>query len=160
MARSAIGHYNTLNKNRSPEELSVYEEFGRRLASRMQQLGWGQSELARRATDHLPKPAEGQVQGLKIGRDLISNYIRGKYLPRPPTLDAIAKALHCLPEDLLPADAVPSVVSDAPRADIREVEGGRMSVRINRVVSKKTAIDIMSLLMAEDPLPPYKKKGR
>ncbi len=112
MARRAIGHYNTLNENRSRAEQTVYAEFGRRLQARMIQLGWNQSELSRRATAYLPRPTKGQVQGYNLGRDRISSYVRGKYLPRPEALEAIAKALQCKPVDLLPPSGVPSVVEE------------------------------------------------
>ena len=149
MVRKAIGHYNTLHANRDSGEIAVYEEFGRRLQARMNQLGWNQSELSRRATDFLPKPAKGQVQGHSVGRDRISSYIRGKYLPRPDALDAIAKALKCEPEDLLPARGVPSIAQEHPEIEMREV-GGRIAMRINRTVSQKTATEIMNLLLSED----------
>jgi transcriptional regulator with XRE-family HTH domain len=113
VARRAIGHYNTLNENRSDAEQTVYAEFGRRLQARMIQLGWNQSELSRRATAHLPRPTKGQAQGYTLGRDRISSYIRGKYLPRPEGLEAIAKALQCKPGDLLPS-GVPSVDEEGP----------------------------------------------
>jgi len=112
VARRAIGHYNTLNENRSDADQAVYAEFGRRLQARMIQLGWNQSELSRRATECLPRTAKGQVQGHTLGRDRISSYIRGKYLPRPEGLEAIAKALQCKPVDLLPPGGVPSVVEE------------------------------------------------
>jgi transcriptional regulator with XRE-family HTH domain len=114
VARRAIGHYNTLNENRSHGERAVYAEFGRRLQARMIQLGWNQSELSRRATAYLPRATKGQVQGYALGRDRISSYVRGKYLPRPEALEAIAKALQCKASDLLPPEGVPSVVEEAP----------------------------------------------
>ena len=153
MARRAIGHYNNLSHNRSPGELTVYEEFGRRLQARMIALGWNQSELSRRATDYLPKATKGQVQGHSLGRDRISSYIRGKYLPRPEALEAIAKALKCSPEDLLPAEGVPSVIAEGPLMEIKSLDGsGRVAIRLNRVVSQKTALQIMTLLAAEDEI--------
>lgn len=152
MARRAIGHYNTLNTNRSQGELGVYAEFGRRLQARMIELGWNQSELSRRATEHLPKAAKGQVQGHSLGRDRISSYIRGKYLPRPDALEAIAKALKCRPEDLLPAGRVPSVVEEGPLMEMKSLDGNRVAIRLNRVVSQQTALAIMTLLAKEDGL--------
>jgi transcriptional regulator with XRE-family HTH domain len=77
-------------------------------------FGWSQAELSRRATAYLPRVAEGQTQGHSLGRDRISSYIRGKYLPRPEALEAIAKALQCKPSDLLPPGGVPSVVEEGP----------------------------------------------
>jgi transcriptional regulator with XRE-family HTH domain len=150
MARRAISHYNTLGENRSSGEKAVYAEFGRRLQARMIALGWNQSELSRRATEHLPKAAKGQVQGHSLGRDRISSYIRGKYLPRPDALEAIAKALGCKPSDLLPAAGVPSVAEEGPLLEMRSVDGQRVALRINRVVSLTTATKIIALLEQED----------
>src|SRR5712671_2345554 len=75
-------------------------------------FGWNQSELSRRATAYLPRVAEGQTQGHSLGRDRISGYIRGKYLPRPGALKALAEALQCKSSDLLPPGGVPSVVDE------------------------------------------------
>ncbi len=152
MVRNAISHYNTLNKNRSRDDLAVYEEFGRRLQAKMMALGWNQSELARRVTERLPKAAKGQVQGHDMGRSRISNYIRGKYLPRPDALAAIAAALQCQPEDLLPAAGVPSVIAEGPLMEIKSLDGQRVAIRLNRVISQKTTVAIMNLLAAEDAL--------
>lgn len=149
MARRAIGHYNNLSANRSQDDLAIYAEFGRRLEARMVQLGWNQSELSRRATAILPKPAKGQVQGRSLGRDRISSYIRGKYLPRPDALAALAAALKCRPEDLMPT-GVPSIVEPAPAMEMKSVDGHRVAIRINRVVSEKVATEIMTLLLSEN----------
>jgi transcriptional regulator with XRE-family HTH domain len=113
-------------------------------------LGWNQSELSRRATEHLPKPAKGQAQGHSLGRDRISSYIRGKYLPRPEALEAIAKALGCKPSDLLPPETVPSVAEEGPLLEMRSIDGQRVALRINRVVSMATATKIFALLEQED----------
>lgn len=152
MARRAISHYNTLTKNRSRGELAVYQEFGRRLQARMIQLGWNQSDLARYASDHLPKTRSGKIQGHAIGRDRISSYIRGLYLPRPEALVVLARALECLPEDLLPPSAsVPSVVAEeGPLMEFKGVGDHRVAIRLNRVVSEKTALAIHTLLAEED----------
>lgn len=152
MARRPIAHYNTLSENRSQGEQAVYQEFGRRLQARMIQLGWNQTELSRRATDHLPKVAKGQVQGHTLGRDRISSYIRGKYLPRPEALAAIAKALRCKSADLLPPEGVPSVVEEGPMFEMRSVDGKRVHIRLNRVVTQKSATEIMAILDKEDRL--------
>lgn len=154
MVRRAIGYYNTLSKNRSAGDKAVYVEFGRRLQSRMIALGWSQTDLARFASAHLPQPAKGQVQGHSIGRDQISSYIRGKYLPRPHVLEAIAKALGCEASDLLPAASVPSVGDESPAFSLTDVDGTgkRVALRINRVVTRKTAAAIIHLLEEEDKL--------
>jgi transcriptional regulator with XRE-family HTH domain len=150
--RRSIGHYNNLNKNRSLEDQSIYSEFGRRLEARMNQLGWSQSELSRRATACLPKAAVGQVQGHSLGRDRISSYVRGKYLPRPPALEALAKALKCESEDLLSPENIPSVVPAGPRFEMKSIDSKNVRIRIDRIVSQKTATAIMVLLNKEDGL--------
>lgn len=82
--------------------------FAYRLQQKMAEKGWNQSELARQASRWLPRPTKGQKQGIVVGRDLISNYIRGETLPRPPILVALAKALDCTETDLLAPRSVPS----------------------------------------------------
>lgn len=152
MIRRAIGFNNTLNENRSQGDNAVYAEFGRRLQARMVQLGWNQSELSRRATAYLPKPAKGQVQGHALGRDRISSYIRGKYMPRPEALQALARALQCKAADLVPPGGVPSVIEEGPMMEMKSLDGKRVHIRLNRVVTQKTATAIMGLLSQEDKL--------
>jgi transcriptional regulator with XRE-family HTH domain len=94
--RSSISHYNTLN---APVELdgtaqSIKNEFARRLESKRIEKDWNQSDLARFASEYLPKPAKGRAR--KIGRDQISHYTRGVSLPRPETLRALATQIVSL----------------------------------------------------------------
>ena len=60
-------------------------EFGKRLGNLIRKKGWSQSELARRA---------------KIGRDSISQYVRGRSVPSPIFLEKICKALNTKPDEL------------------------------------------------------------
>jgi hypothetical protein len=113
-------------------------------------LNLNQTDVARFATDYLPKARRGKAQGHTIGRDRISSYIRGKYLPRPEALEAIAKALLCTPADLLHPGGVPSVVEEGPLMEIKSLDGQRVHIRLNRVVSATTAANIMQLLNQED----------
>lgn len=125
----------------------IKAEFARRLQAAMIQKGWNQSELARRANEHLPKSARDQSRGKAIGRDSVSHYMRGRMMPLPAYLEALAKALSVEPVDLLPA-RTPSV-SPVP-FEMRGMEGGRVFVRINRTVTAETAEKIMRLMMEED----------
>lgn len=113
--------------------------------------GWNQSELARRASDLLPKPAPGQKRGLSIGRDLVSHYIRGTMLPGPANLDAMARALGVRPLDLLPAGVPtgPKLVDDSP-FQMQAQPDGRLYLRVSRTVSMATGMKIMNLLAEED----------
>jgi transcriptional regulator with XRE-family HTH domain len=150
MARRSIGYYShldTSSDNRTSADEAVYAEFARRLQGRMVAKGWNQSELARRATDCLPKPTDGQVQGHALGRDRISSYLRGKYLPRPDGLAALCKALKCDPSDLLPAGAVELPSLKTSTMEMKWVGGNRFA--INCVTSHETAVAIMKLLAQE-----------
>ena len=149
--RAAIGHFNTLSGEPVDSDgtaQSIKNEFARRLEARRIELGWNQSELARRASEHLPKPAKGQKQGHSIGRDQISHYSRGISLPRPEVLRALAKALDCEPRDLVPA-GVPSTVTPVAFR-MTQLDSGRVQLTVNRVVSFETATKIVALLAEED----------
>jgi transcriptional regulator with XRE-family HTH domain len=149
--RPAIGHFNTLFGEPVDSDgtaQSIKNEFARRLEARRIELGWNQSELARQASEYLPKPAKGQKQGHSVGRDQISHYSRGISLPRPEVLRALAKALGCEPRDLVPA-GVPSTVTPAAFRMV-SIDGDRVQLTVNRVVSFETATKIVALLAEED----------
>lgn len=149
--RAAISHYNTLNDAVPTDDgapQAIKNEFARRLEARRIELGWNQSELARRASDHLPRPVKGQKQGHRVGRDQISHYSRGVSLPRPEILRALAMALKCDPKDLMP-NAVPSTTAPAAFRMVA-IEGDRVQLSVNRVVSMQTAMKIVGMLNEED----------
>lgn len=126
--------------------------FAQNLYSRMVALGWNQSEMARQAEKYLPKPAKGQKQHHKIGRDLVSHYIRGVTLPRPAILTALAKALNCKEADLLPSRSVPSVSEPHSRSSFTLQDRGNdtMYLEVRRVMPTKKAMQIVALLNQAD----------
>ena len=63
------------------------QEFGRRLYQQLLSQQINQSELARRSG---------------LGRDSISQYVRGRSVPTPQNLEKIAEALQIEPDDLFP----------------------------------------------------------
>lgn len=145
--RSPISTYN-FNRNKAAR--NIYEEFARRLERRMLELGIpGQSALARRCNALLPKPEPGQKQRLTFGRDLINRYYRGMTLPRTDALHILAKALECEESDLIPA-AVPSAATGRPGWEKREFDDGRVSIAINRIVSRSVANKLISVLREYD----------
>ena len=73
-------------------------EFATRLGRLLTEKGWNQSDLARAASQHLPK-------GEEFRRDNIHVYLNETALPRPKQLNAIAAALNVAAEDLLPGVA-------------------------------------------------------
>jgi transcriptional regulator with XRE-family HTH domain len=151
MTRRAVAHYNIQQEAIPPQEINdenIKAEFARRLQAAMIEKGWNQSELARRANEHLPKPARGQARGKQIGRDSVSHYMRGRMIPLPAYLNAIAKALGVEPAALLPA-RTPQAASTAPY-EMKGLPDGRVYLRISRTLRQATAMKIMALLAEED----------
>ncbi len=126
----------------------VHVDFASRLQKLITEKGWNQSELARRASDHMP-------EGQKMGRDNVSGYIRGTTLPGPIKLAAIAKALGVQPEDILPQRGVPNAGSKTlPALDMRDLGDGNVWMRVNQAVTRAIGLKIMNLLLGEDEEPP------
>lgn len=109
------------------------QEFGKRLWRLMVDRGWHQSELARRSG---------------LPRDSISVYIRGKSLPTPVSLQALARVFSMEPHELLPNHAESAIDEDHPSLEMK-VSPNAPNVawlRVNRLVSIKTAVKIVELL--------------
>lgn len=153
--RRSVARYNNLRANESAsskdlDAKAIRGEFARRLQDAMIHRGWSQSDLARFASQHLPKPTPGQkLSNSGIGRHLISKYVAGVMLPNPVYLDAIAKALNLEPGDLMPA-VVPGVRNDPAPFEFRALPDGRVFVRVAQPVSQQTALKILGFLTATD----------
>lgn len=109
------------------------QEFGRRLYKLMLEKMWNQSELARQAG---------------LPRDSISTYIRGRSLPTPKSLQALANAFDMPPEELLPnLRAAPSEATNSV-VELRESgsNSGAVQLRLNRLVSLSTAAKVMEII--------------
>lgn len=141
MARKSRTHLivddqpNSNNSSLVPKHLTK-QEFGRRLHRMLLERGWRQSELARR----------GDLQ-----RDSISNYVRGRSLPTPLNLQKMASALGVKPEDLLPNHLESAIAEDEPDFELKVSpgDGTRAWVRLNRMLSLETAVQIAALVQAD-----------
>jgi transcriptional regulator with XRE-family HTH domain len=134
---------------------AVKAAFGTRLQDAANRKGWNQSELARQAQLHMPK-------GKRLARDNVSTYIRGKVLPGPMQLKALADALGMKVDDLLPSRGVPSAADKSPPLDYRDLGDGNVWLRINQALPRKLALRIMNLLAGEDDndeMPHRSKQG-
>lgn len=120
--------------------------FAKRLQDELNNKGWTQSELARRAAPLL--------KDSRIGRDNISKYVRGKVLPLPHALDAIAKVLGVEAKDLLPSRATKTVSEELTPTSLRDIGGEMYWVQINLALPADDALNIMR--MVREAL----KKGR
>lgn len=108
--------------------------------------GWNQSELARQASLFMP-------QGKKMGRDNISNYVRGDVLPGPLHLDAIAKALNVAPVDILDTRGgylEQSIAKGVEKIELATTENGLAYLRIAQEVPMDKAMRIIAILQGED----------
>lgn len=109
------------------------QEFGRRLYTMMLDRGWHQSELSRQSG---------------LPRDSISVYVRGRSLPTPTSLQALARAFGVKPQDLLPNHIEGAIDEDTPAFEIK-VSPNAPNVawlRVNRLVSVTSAMKIMQIL--------------
>lgn len=122
------------NAGLTPKHLTK-QAFGRRLANLMYAKHWHQSELGRRAD---------------ITRDLISSYIRGLRFPTPVNLAKLAKALNVSEAQLLPNQTESAIDADHPafEAKTSDAAPGTAWLRVNQLVSEKTALEVWKLLQA------------
>jgi len=113
------------------------QEFGRRLYKIMLDKRLNQSDIAR-------------LSGL--GRDSVSQYIRGRSVPTPQNLEKLAEALNLQPNDLFPNYAAQAVISEQPTFQIKSVEHEpeSMWLIVNTKVSAVKAVQIMQILNDKD----------
>jgi transcriptional regulator with XRE-family HTH domain len=112
--------------------VAILRDFAKRLQDELNDRGWTQSELARRMAPLLKES--------RIGRDNISKYVRGKVLPLPAALEAMAKVLGVESKKLLPSRAV----SDEPSSlRVRDIGNGRVWLEINQAMDWEVAMDVM-----------------
>jgi transcriptional regulator with XRE-family HTH domain len=119
---------------------AIRMDFARRLQSALVQKGWTQSELARRVAPLL--------KNSRLGRDNISKYVRGKVLPLPPALNAIARVLDLDVTELLPQGRAPSAVeSERPPFEIKTLEEGEMAwIHLSMALPFTTCLEIRRLV--------------
>jgi transcriptional regulator with XRE-family HTH domain len=113
--------------------------FAEKLIAAMNERGWNQSELARRATAHFKGDGEG------VERAHISRYVNRITLPGPTRLEAIAKALKTTAAELLPSrlDGIPP---DDTVNSVADAGNGNARLRVDREVPWPLALEILQLL--------------
>ena len=111
------------------------QEFGRRLYDQLLKQRLNQSDLARKSG---------------LGRDSISQYVRGRSVPTPQNLEKMAEALGIEPDDLFPNYAAQAIAIEDPTFQLRAVDGdsSQMWLTINQRVSVKKAMAVMAALNA------------
>lgn len=151
MARKDMNFHNEAPKGSLAADATseqVKTEFARRLQSLLTSRGLSQTDFA--------KAVEA-----KTGRALqayhISNYIRGRSLPRQDVLYDLAKTLGVEPASLLPHRGMPEMQRALAPLEMRQTEDGNVWLKLNRSVTYATALKIMALLSEEDATLPQLK---
>jgi transcriptional regulator with XRE-family HTH domain len=108
----------------------------------MNEKGWTQAELARRVAPLL--------KNSRIGRDNISKYVRGKVLPLPHVLDALARVLGCEARDLLPSRGTRATADEHAPLGVRDIGNGRVWLRVDQALEWPMALKILGLLKGAD----------
>ena len=100
----------------------------------MVKKGWSQSELSR---------ATG------VGRDSISNYIRGISLPNPRNLKRLADGLAVEMSDLYPNFSLSAAGMDVPSIQTRALPGDPhfMYLEINCKLPTNVALEVQQLII-------------
>lgn len=117
-------------------------KFAKRLSAAMARKGLRQTQLAQLANERL--------SGKNIGRDSVSQYVRGISLPSLDRLNAMAAVLGVEPEELMPAKGVAGPNDPTGDLGVHETSDGLAWLKINRAVTWKTALKILALLNEED----------
>ncbi|MBC16568.1 MAG: hypothetical protein CL942_15835 [Desulfovibrio sp.] len=108
-------------------------EFGKRLLSLMLKKGWNQSELARK---------------VGIGRDSISQYVRGRSVPSPANLDKLAGILGIEKDVLFPNYDAQTNAIEAATLEIKSIDSDaeHMWLRVNMKVPAEKALAVLQIL--------------
>jgi transcriptional regulator with XRE-family HTH domain len=135
-------------------KLALQEEFARRLTDFMVKQRLNQSELARRATSFMPK-------GEEVSRDRVSNYVNANQLPGPKITEALARALHVSPEELLPAQhIIRSARRNEATFSLTGTADGQARIVLNQEVPFDVALKITELLKGITHGPDDPRDGR
>jgi len=115
------------------QKVLTRQEFGRRLYNFMMQKMYSQSDLAR---------ASG------MGRDSISQYVRGRSVPSPKNLVKLADALDVEVDVLFPNYDAQSNAIEQPTLELKSIEADaeHFWLRINMKVPAEKALAVMQIL--------------
>lgn len=127
-----------------PSHLSK-QEFARRVQKLMFERGLHAAEVARRAG---------------LTRDAVSTYTTGRSLPNDKNAHKLAKVLGVSIDELLPNRIEKAIDNDPPALDLKVSQSNPEVawLRINRLVSTRTAMQIMELL-TKDEVPEGSRGG-
>ena len=123
---------------KTPDEMKR-AAFAARIDRLLRDKGWNQSDLARAASQYLPK-------GEEFRRDNVHVYINGRSLPRKKHLTALAKALGVPEDDLLPNAEGGAKHTPAFHMQSIPDEPGFAWLTVNMKVSNRKALSVLAIL--------------
>jgi len=115
------------------QKILTKREFGKILKKAMMQKKMSQSDLSR---------ASG------MGRDSISQYVRGRSMPSPRNIHKLSDALGIEVDDLFPNYEAQSSTSASPTLEIKSIdaEADKVRLRVNIEVSTVKALEALKIL--------------
>jgi transcriptional regulator with XRE-family HTH domain len=115
------------------QKILTRQEFGKRLYNFMMQKRMSQSDLSR---------ASG------MGRDSISQYVRGRSVPSPKNLTKLADALDVEIDVLFPNYDAQSNAAEQPTLEVKSIESDAENfwLRVNMKVPASKALEVMKIL--------------
>ena len=127
------GSTHALNDVDYSQKILTRQEFGKRLYNYMMHNRMSQSDLAR---------ASG------MGRDSISQYVRGRSVPSPKNLSRLAEALDVEVDVLFPNYDAQSNAVEQPTLEIKSIEADAENfwLRVNMKVPADKALEVMKIL--------------
>lgn len=126
----------------TPQALTK-QEFGRRLQQLIDERNWSQADLAREVK---------RKTGETMGRDAISTYINGRSFPTPKSLALLCKTFDLTRDELFPNARMNATNDEHPAFEMKAAAGepGKAWVKVNRLLSFRTAAKIVSIINEED----------
>jgi len=130
MTRGKITPINNIDYS---QKILTRQEFGKRLYNFMMRKQMTQSDLAR---------ASG------MGRDSISQYVRGRSVPSPKNLQKLCDALDVEPDVLFPNYDAQANAVEQPTLEMKSIEADAENfwLRINMKVPAMKAMEVMKIL--------------
>jgi transcriptional regulator with XRE-family HTH domain len=127
------------------------EEFGKRLYQALIDADMSQSDLAREVFNETKEDPRTGYE-IVVGRDRISQYVKGRQFPEPRTFKKICEVLGKKPEELAPKMVGSTIERENPSFEIRMV-GDRIDavlLRINKIVPLSLATKIGEMIDAAE----------
>ena len=140
-----------LGKTPAPLIHDEREEFGKRLYQALLDADMSQSDLAREVFNETRIDPTTQYE-VVVGRDRISQYVKGRQFPEPRTFKKICEVLGKKPEELAPTMVGSTIERESPSFEIKMI-GDRIDavlLRINKIVPLALATKIGEMIDAAE----------